>query len=582
MLTKVVGRQNIKFGGDVTRLYYLNNPVYAARPSFGFRNLWDFANDAPYSEGGQFDSATGVPFANRQDDRVNVYGAFVQDDYKVRPNLTVNVGLRWSYFGPFYSKQNNLDVLRSLNDLSNLNIRVGGNLYTPQKTNFGPQLGFAWQPKQSMDRLVVRGGFGINYNQNEIAITANGNGNPPNAVQANFCCATPSANYPGILYETASSINSLFGYAPNPATVTKFGTNNLPTNGQPISVTGFQSNPKTISNYHYSLDTQYQLPYQLVASIGYQGSESRHLLVQSNYNVIAAVHGQTLSPYANGIDYYANTGTGNYNALIATLKHTFSHQFSVEAQYAWAKAMDENSGPYSEDPYPYDSHAAYGRSDYNVSNGFKVFGLWQPVIFTGAHSWVEKVAGGWALSGILNVHTGFPFNPVYNVVTAGGLYYNGSGYSQVRPSAVIKPFGTNTSNKTFEQTANPNYGGDGTAYFAAPSFTDGPAFPETAPPPVPGIQRNGLTGPGYRDLDGSLTKSFGLPAMPVLGESAKFEIRVDAYNLFNTTNLNGTSIDNTVGSVNPDGSVNSVNTNFGVAGSALGSRTVQLQARFSF
>ena len=82
----------------------------------------------------------------------------------------------------------------------------------------------------------------------------------------------------------------------------------------------------------------------MVASLGYQGSESRHLLVQSNFNVIAGAEGVALNPVVNSIDYYANTGTGNYNAMIATLKHTFSHQFNVEAQYTWGKAMDENSG----------------------------------------------------------------------------------------------------------------------------------------------------------------------------------------------------------------------------------------------
>jgi hypothetical protein len=582
ILTKVLGRSNIKVGGDYTNLHYLNNPVYAAIPNFGFRNLWDFVNDAPYSEGGQFAAATGIPFANRQDTRVKLFGVFVQDDYKILPNLTINAGLRWSYFGSYYSKQNNLDVLQGIQTLTDLNIRVGGHLYTPQKTNFGPQLGFAWQPKQSMGKLVLRGGFGLNYNQNEIAILGNGVGNPPNAVQANFCCSTPTSNYPGIQYETATSINSLFGYAPNPAAITKFGSNNLPTNGQPIFVTGFESNPKTIQNYHYSLDTQYQLPFDMVASVGYQGSGSRHLLVQSNYNVIAAAHGLALSPYANFIDYYANTGTGNYNALIATLKHNFAHQFTLETQYSWSKAMDENSGPYSEDFYPYDSHAAYGRSDYNVANGFKIFGLWQPVLFHGSHSWVEKVAGGWSLSGIYNAHTGFPWNPVYNAVTPGGLYYNGSGYGQLRPAALKSGAGSKTSNITFQQAVNPNYGGDGTKFFTPSTFVAGPAFPNTAPAPLPGIQRNSLNGPGYQDLDGTLSKAFGLPNMKVIGENAKLEIRVDTYNLFNKLNVNGQSIDTTLGSINPDGSVASVNTDFGVAGSGLGSRTVQLQARFSF
>jgi hypothetical protein len=111
----------------------------------------------------------------------------------------------------------------------------------------------------------------------------------------------------------------------------------------------------------------------------------------------------------------------------------------------------------------------------------------------------------------------------------------------------------------------------------------GPAtFPATAPAPTPGIQRNSLNGPRYRDLDASLSKAFGLPNIPGIGENAKIEVRVDTYNLLNNLNLNGASIDNTLGSVNPDGSIQSVNTDFGVVRNALNSRTVQLQARFSF
>jgi hypothetical protein len=581
VLTKILGRHSIKVGGDFTRLYYLNENVGAARPSFTFRNLWDFANDAPYGEGGQFQSATGVPFSNRQDNRVNLWGFFIQDDFKIRANLTINAGLRWSYFGSFYAKQSDLDVLQGLNNLATLNVRVGGNLYTPQKTNFGPQLGFAWQPLKSEGKMVIRGGFGISYNQNEIAITANASGNPPTAVQANFCCSTPTSNATGILYQTATNLTSIFGYTPNPAAITHFGSNNLPTNGQAIQVTGFEANPKTIANYHYSLDMQYQLPANLVMSIGYQGSQSRHLFVNSNYNIIAGGNGRPLSPFANFINYWGNTGTGNYSGLITTLRHTFSHNFQLEAQYAWAKAMDESSGPFTRDPYPYNSHAAYGRSDYNVANGFKIFGLWQPVIFSGSHGWLEKVAGGWSLSGILNVHSGFPVNPVYNVATSGGLYYNGSGYTQLRPGASVAGYGKSTGNKNFQQSTNPNYGGDATRYFTGPAYVDGPAFPAVALSALPGIQRNSLTGPGYNDLDGTVSKAFGLPKMPVLGESAKIELRADSFNLFNKTNIDTASIDNTVGSAALDGTISS-NSDFGVAGKALGSRTVQLQARFSF
>jgi hypothetical protein len=202
------------------------------------------------------------------------------------------------------------------------------------------------------------------------------------------------------------------------------------------------------------------------------------------------------------------------------------------------------------------------------------------VFFRGSHSWIEKVAGGWSLSGILNLHSGFPWDPFYNAST--NFYYQGSGYGQLRPSALLTGAGTSTSNKTFMQSTNPNYGGDGTKFLAPPTFVAGPSFPATTPGPVPGIHRNSLNGPGYNDVDFSLAKAFGLPKMKGLGENARFEVRADVYNFFNKNNINVQSINGNLGSVNPDGTVATVNPNFGVAGGALGSRTVQLQARFSF
>jgi hypothetical protein len=318
----------------------------------------------------------------------------------------------------------------------------------------------------------------------------------------------------------------------------------------------------------------------MVFTLGYQGNQTRHLLVHNNWNAIAAANGLALNPLVNTVNFWQNTGTANYNAMIATLTHNFTRGFQASAQYTWAKAMDQNSGPYYEDPYPFDTSAAYGRANYDVRNAFKLFGLWQPVFFHGSHGWIEKVAGGWSLSGIWNMHSGFPFDPFYNAST--NLYYQGSGYSQLRPAGILPGVGTSTANSAFQQATNPNYGGDGTQFFAGPSFVAGPAFPGIAAGPTPGIHRNSLTGPGYNDVDASISKGFGLPHMRILGENARFEIRADVYNLFNKTNINVASIDGNLGSVGPDGSITSVNSDFGVAGSALGSRTIQLQARFSF
>ena len=190
---------------------------------------------------------------------------------------------------------------------------------------------------------MLRGGFGINYNQNEIAITSNGVGNPPNAVQASYTCPFPYTNNTtcadtGILYQTANNVHSIFGYAPNPNAITQFGPDNLPLTGV-ASVTGFPANPKTIANYHWSLDTQYQLPYNLVMSLGYQGNVTRHVLIHNNWNAIGAAQDLALNPKVNFLNFWENSGSANFNAMIASLKHDFSHNFQAQAIYTWAKAQ---------------------------------------------------------------------------------------------------------------------------------------------------------------------------------------------------------------------------------------------------
>ncbi len=597
-LTKVVGHHNIKAGGNLTRLYYLSDAPWAAIPGYGFHNLWDFANDAPYNESGAFFNAeTGLPTMERLDERNNVWGFFVQDDIKVLPNLTVNVGLRWSYFGSLYSKENNLGVVQfgsGANTLTGMSIRVGGHLQNSPKNNWGPQIGFAWSPTAAHDQVVVRGGFGIGYNQNEIAITANGWSNPPNGTEPGFNCpyselhTNPTCAGSGILYEPASSPTDFYGYPANPAAKTTFTSANLPTSGT-AGVTAFPGDGKTITNYHYSLEVDYQFAKNMVATLGYQGNFTQNVIIQNQYNAVAAADGIPLNPVINSVDFYGNLGSSNYNALIGTLKHNFARSFQAEAIYTYARTMDQGSGPYEEDPYPYDVSAAYGRSDYDVRDAFKLYGLWSPTVRGNAV--VQALAGGWSLGGIWNWHTGFPWNPLYNVV-GGNLYCSTCGYGQIRPAGYKGGAGKSTSNSAFQAFSgvNPNYGGNGTTYFQGPTYTPPAPFPAIAPAPEAGIQRNTLFGPHYNDVDASLTKNFGLPTMKVLGDKAGISIRADFFNLFNQTNINGGSqqggggggIDNVLGTVNPNGTINSVNTDFGVANSSLGSRTVEIQARFNF
>jgi hypothetical protein len=580
--TKVAGKHSIKFGGGVTRLYYLNESPGAARPAFGFYNVWDFLNDAPDTETGTFNPLTGVPTLNREDDREDLYGFFVQDDFKVTQNLTVNLGMRYSYFGSVSSKENNLNVVElgsGANTFTGLSVRRGGNLYTPQKGNFGPQVGFAWTPATYNDKVVLRGGFGLNYDEEEIAIAGSGENNPPSVNNPNFTSTSPTDINNQIVYAIPSDPHSLFGYPPNPNTVVQFDSANLPV-GTSTTVTGFPSALPTAYTYHYSLDTQYDAGRQWVASLGYQGSLGHHLIHQLNYNVLGAAYNIPLNPLVNSIDFYNSEGHSSYNAMLAGIKHQFAHNFLLDTQYTWSKSMDDGSQPFYEDPYPYNPSYAYGRSDYNVGQAFKIYGLWQPNLFHG-NGLMNKLAGGWSLSGIFNLHSGFPWTPTYTNIASGSLYYQGSGYNFLRPAAYKGGAGMSQSNDEFK-TGLGNYPQGALAYFTIPTYipVTGPIPQTFGVPEAPGVARNFLTGPRYKDLDGTLSKAFGLPKAPVLGENAKVEIRVDAFNFLNNLNFNGQSINTAISSVGPTGEV--ANPSFGQATAALGSRTLDIQARFSF
>jgi len=269
--------------------------------------------------------------------------------------------------------------------------------------------------------------------------------------------------------------------------------------------------------------------------------------------------------------------------MIADLKHQFLQGFSVEGQYTWAHSFDTNSGPYFRSPYIYNTQYAYGQSDYDLRDTFKLFGIWQPVVFHG-NDWKEKVAGGWTISGIFTYHTGFGWTPYYTAPHQ--IYCNlcNYGFSSLRPS-YNGTGGRNSSNNAFKTGSNftnPGTANTGTNndqffnnYFSVPNYAnaiaDNPGQFATAFIPPPGIGRNSMPGPNYRDLDGNLAKAFGLPRIPGIGEGAKIEIQANFLNIFNTLNINPSSI-----------STNIANPGLGQASSALGSRIITFQGRFSF
>lgn len=577
--TKILGPHTIKFGGELTRLYYLQANVYNALPNYSFYNLWDFLNDAPHSESANVDPATGAPTPARQDQRENLWGFFIQDDYKLRPNLTVNLGLRWSYFGPLYSKQNNM--YRAVPGEGNAFLTglrvVKGNSWSPAKSNFSPQIGFAWLPARFDGKLVLRGGFGIDYNQEEIAISANISSNPGLTVGQSLSSGGPASINPEILYAPASDLHSM-NYPANPAFKTTFGSNGLPTSGS-AQIFIFPSNLPTMRAEHYSVDVQYELWKNWIASLGYQGSSSHNIIANAQIYPYAASKGYALNPAVGGngwANYWNASGYGNYNAMFAELKRNLSNGLLFDVQFNWTRSMDTNTGPYTYAIYPYSASLNYAPSDNNVPRAWKIWGSYTPTFFAGRASWMEKTLGGWTLTGIFNAHTGFPWTPQYPLPNGGSLYCGSCWYNNVYPVA-MSGAGHSTSNSAYKTGSNfGGQSGNHLSYFTLPNYTaytgDSMTNYGNANPQA-GMKRNWITGPGYRSLDASLIKAFGLPTMPILGESARFELRMDTYNLFNNLNLTGGN-----GGIDR----NITDNNFGRSNGALAARVVTLGARFQF
>jgi hypothetical protein len=606
VLTKVYHSHTMKMGGEVTRLLFVDAAPWNARPDYHFNNMWDMLNDAPVQESATFNPITGVPSDFRKDTRSTLLGFFFQDDYKVRPNLTLNLGMRWEYFGPLHEKNGNLGVVvlgQGAEAVTGVRVRKGGDLYQASKKDFGPQLGFAWSPTKYNQKIVFRGGFGIGYSGFQEANSLDGRNNPPflsPAFNLYACPDQPLCTQPNqIVYGPdtfPSSPTSFYGYAANPFGQATFDpTTNLPVPGgqnfSPIGLTGFPSSWPTTRTYRYSFESQYDLGHEWVATLGYQGTATRHLT--QKYNLFIYEYGKNnlglnaFNPLVNNFGFYDNNGRGNFNALLANLRHRFGHSFQLETQYRWSKSMDTGSNNYYGGNYQYTQDREYGPSDYDATHTFKAFGIWSPTIFRGSNGYLEKILGGWTVSGIFNAHSGFPWNPVYNNVPCSDApsnvalcnpndgVYAGSGGGPLRPAAYNGGLSTDYSNDAFIKQ---KFGdGGASALFTAPSFVPGPSLANiiagtSLPGPVPGapgVGRNAFRGPRYYDVDATLSKSFGLPRMRVLGEGAKLELRANFFNLFNKLNLS--NIQNNI-----------YDPHFGQAQNGLGSRTIEMQARFNF
>jgi hypothetical protein len=592
ILTKTHSNMSWKFGGDYRLDLNNNTGTGGARPLYSFVRPWNFANDTPIFEAINED-LNGNPIANNTPFKSADLGFFVQDDWKYRPNLTFNLGLRWEYFQPITAGGSsgvigNLDL--GSNPLATATLVTSHKLTKSDLNNFGPQLGFAWSPQnffgrdqflgnEFRDRFVLRGGFGIGYDRLPNALLANTRANPPNGSRFNICCAGAGAAggedwarpfAEGAISYALGSSNSPLSFPQNP------NFSSAPQQFKPIEIYGTVSDLPSAYVYRYSLEGQYELPARLTATLGYQGSAGHKFVRIAPEHLVAPTQNSTLlAPAARlGSVYFAIPDVNsNYNAMLARLQRRFANGFQFDLNYRWSKSIDSYSyeAPCgcTNQTFPIDQHQERGPSDFDVRHNFVASFLWDLPFMRDRKDLTGRMLGGWEINAIVTTHSGFPWTPK---VSQSFRLQNGNFFGPIRPVAF---FGNQPLSNTNSNFLSPGgiFPGGGAAYFSTTVNNDASGTPTFALN-VPGIGRNRFRGPRYFSTDMSLVKRFGIGKLGKLGENTNLELRANFFNIFNTLNLAPFG--------SGGGNVFVTNPNFGEATAALAGRVIELQARFSF
>jgi len=566
--TNILGNHVLKIGGEYSLDKNAGGRINLARPLFSFVRPWNLANGTPV-----FESVGANPQGNPTPDDTEFHSTglafFVQDDWKFRPNLTLNLGLRWEFLGPITPDKNVISnlVLGPGGGLTGAFIEVQDTLTDPDWNNFGPQVGFAWSPERFDNRLVIRGGTGLAYDRLANALLNNARRNPGAPSQLyNICCgfSVTDAAYQQMNFNVSSD-GSILGYPLHP---------NLPGLGAP-EIYGAPRELPNASVWRYSLEGQYELPWRTVAMLGYTGNRGR------NFVRIEPIHitrpGEPAGENRFGAVFFGVPDVKtNYNALISSLTTRFYRGLSLVANYTFGKSLDTMSWEApcacTNQSFPVDQDEEYGRSDFDTRHNFNFSAVWDLPFYSNQSSWKGKLLGGWQLSTIVTYNTGYPWTPRTGSCLQGASVSSGN-FCDPRPPGYN---GTQQAGNSDDDFLN---GGTFPGSFVGGNCGVSPGcntvfrtfFPFNANPLdfPPAIGRNTLFGPKYFSTDLSIGKRFGL-----WGENTGLDLRFNFFNVFNQLNFapfaansNSTHVDRA---------------QFGIPTNGLAGRVGEFQARFSF
>ncbi|HEX7227079.1 MAG TPA: TonB-dependent receptor, partial [Candidatus Binatia bacterium] len=462
------GSHSFKFGGEARRFY--NNNFTLDTGAFSFANVNNFLTGNA--------NAFSVTLGDRSSAIIqNALGFYVQDNFKVRPNLTLELGLRYDWN---MTPTERFDRFVVFDPLTRSFLRVGSGIdkvYEENNKNFQPRLGIAWDPFND-GKTSVRAAYAILTDQPVTNVVTPLTSNPP--------LATPLTFSGPITFANAVVTAGLAGLAPN--------------NVDP----GF--NNAYVQSWN--LNIQREVAKDLGVTVGYFGSKGTHLRISRNLNqpingvrpIPAVSASSPIRPGAplNNIVQIEGTGNSSYNALWLTASKRLSRGLQFNASYTFSKSIDYNSlnsqGIVVQDSY--NLRGSRGLSDFDARHRFVISGLYE-LPFRG-----NQLVEGWQLSTIVQSQSGNPVNIVVNNAAFTGTN------NTVRPDVTGPIEILGTPNRWFD-----------TSPFVVPVGRFG------------NLGRNVVIGPGFNNTDFSVIKR------TMLTESQLIEFRWEVFDLFNHANF---------------------------------------------
>jgi len=538
------GKHDIKFGYEFRRtsISQIFDRVFRGR--LGFDSLSTFLQGVPLTSPFHSLQVTGDTNRNTFE---NSHAFYLQDSYRLSRRLTLNLGLRYDYFGIIQEKH---DMFTNVDPTTGIVSPVGaGRLYQPDYKNWAPRVSVAWDVT-GKGKTVVRAGFGIFYDSYS---------------QDMFMGHLPFSSLfdPGPAYSGLPGVGQISLATPTPSVGNSSYGLPLALN-QPIFTSfapmadAFGVDPHIRTPYmeNYNLNLQQQLTRKVVLQVGYVGSQGHKLLSFTDINQpsaaqiwaadCAGVAGVTFGQpcpsgtindgsvprrlTGNNITYIYWEGSGassNYSSLQATLRIDNWHGLTTGLSYTWSHSIDtasdgEDYVPNAAQPTDSTNPASNrGNSNFDVRNRLSWNFNYE---FPNRKGSLEKLTNGWGLDSIVTVQSGAPFHMIYEFDD-----YDGAGTFFSKPD-VVGPIKYNYSDPThfldlssFAVPCTP-----------LPGFNGGASGPSGC---IPGTRhfgnegRNSLIGPAFREVDFSVFKKTSLT------ERLKMELRFEAYNLFNHPNF---------------------------------------------